>query len=362
MRFGLLGPVEVWRGGQSLDIGPPKRRALLTRLLEESGRSVSAERLRHDLWPQAKGNPGSLSSVHAHISRLRSALESGRGEGEAGRLLVRTTAGYVLTAPRDSFDSTRFATGLRHARQAEGAGSTTSARQTVEDALALWRGSALQDAVRYPFAVAEARRLDGLRHQAEELRAHLLLADGEPETAALAAEALVEAAPLREASWAILMRALYASGRAAEALRQYECFRIALAEDLGVDPGPGLRELHLAILRHDADALHLPRTRTVPSAATSAAPGAGTELLPLVGRTAQSDRVATLMREPRETRDGPAEPCCQGKPAVAGADSWRKPPPGLAAPASGPPACTAAGRWTTFRAAATDPRSGCSPN
>ncbi|MFD7613942.1 BTAD domain-containing putative transcriptional regulator [Streptomyces sp. NPDC059828] len=164
-------------------------------------------------------------------------------------------------------DSARFATGLRHARQAEEAGSTTSARQTVGDALALWRGSALQDAVRYPFAVAEARRLDGLRHQAEELRAHLLLADGEPEAAAIAVEALVEAAPLREASWAILMRALYASGRAAEALRQYECFRIALAEDLGVDSGPGLRELHLAILRHDADALCLPRTRAVPSAA-----------------------------------------------------------------------------------------------
>ncbi|WP_042835991.1 AfsR/SARP family transcriptional regulator, partial [Streptomyces sp. NRRL S-15] len=111
----------------------------------------------------------------------------------------------------------------------------------------------------HPFALRESARLNAARHDARELQTTILIRQGDLVPAVDVAEQLTVGAPLREASWSLLMRALYAAGRPVEALRQYDRFRGMLARELGLDPSPGLRDLHTAILRHDTAVLGLPR-------------------------------------------------------------------------------------------------------
>ncbi|WP_405804156.1 DUF2791 family P-loop domain-containing protein [Streptomyces sp. NBC_00210] len=292
LRFGLLGPVEAWQGAKALDLGPPKRRVLLTRLLVEGGRPVSVEQLCRDLWPADRRPSGAVSSVHAHISRLRTVLEPDRASNEPATLLVRRPAGYALEVPPDSLDSVVFETSINRARELLNSGRTANARQEIDHALKLWRGPALRDAADLAFAAPEIARLQAGRQLAEELRVTLLLEEGETQAAVGLAEALTVSAPLREASWALLMRALYATGRSAEALQQYERFRIALAEDLGVDPGPALRDLHLAILRHDSAVL---RPATPQGTAGAARAERNDGQVPLVGRSRELARLDALL-------------------------------------------------------------------
>ncbi|MGI5404615.1 BTAD domain-containing putative transcriptional regulator [Streptomyces sp. CA-135486] len=292
LRFGLLGPLEAWQGAKALDLGPPKRRVLLARLLIEAGRPVSVEQLCRDLWPADRRPSGAVSSVHAHISRLRTVLEPGRARNEPATLLVRRPAGYALEVPSDSLDSVVFEASLNRAREMLNSGRTANARQEIDRALKLWRGPALCDAADLAFAAPDIARLQAGRQLAEELRVTLLLEGGEAQAAVGLAEGLIVSAPLREASWALLMRALYATGRSAEALQQYERFRIALAEDLGVDPGPALRDLHLAILRHDS--AELPTARPQGTAGAGCAEGKDSQL-PLVGRSWELARLGALL-------------------------------------------------------------------
>lgn len=294
IRFGLLGPLEAWQGARSLDLGPPKRRLLLARLLVEGGRPVSVDHLCRDLWPADRRPLGAVSSVHAHISRLRTVLEPRRATNEPATLLVRRTGGYVLEAPRDALDSAVFETSVNRAKELQNAGRTVDARQKIEQALKLWRGPALREAADHEFAAAEIARLEASRQLAEELRVTILLDQGEAERAVGLAEGLIVSAPLREASWALLMRALYATGRSAEALHQYERFRIVLAEDLGIDPGPELRDLHLAILRHDSAVLRPARPQRIALAPLGESSGGR---LPLLGRSWELARLDALLTE-----------------------------------------------------------------
>ncbi|MEU8824657.1 BTAD domain-containing putative transcriptional regulator [Streptomyces sp. NPDC048636] len=290
MRYSLLGPVEVVRGDTALDVGPRQRRLLLIRLLIEDGRPVSVEQLCRDLW-QGSRPTGAVSSVRAHISRLRSVLDPVR----SGRstLLVNGPAGYSLRVPREALDTTRFEESVARARDAMRHGQLEAAREEIDGSLGLWRGEALGDAAGHDFALREAARLATARQDAEELRATILIKQGNVERAIAAAEALTLSAPLRETSWALLMRALYAAGRSVEALRQYERFRTMLAAELGLDPGPGMRELHTAILRHDAEILG--ETNTVrPTVVLPGGPDPAA--VPLVGRGEETSRLTSLLR------------------------------------------------------------------
>jgi DNA-binding SARP family transcriptional activator len=292
VRFGLLGPVEAWSGGVPLDLGPPKRRVLLARLLVEGGHPVSPDRLCDDLW---EGRPpaGAVSSIHSHISRLRAVLEPERTRRGQGTVLVSGPAGYTLNAPPDSRDSTRFEEAVGRARGLLARGRLVDARREVERGLSLWRGAALADAADHAFAAREISRLEEIRMAAGELDATVLLQQGEPENAALVAEELTTRSPLREAAWALLMRALYLAGRPAEALCRYETIRALLAEELGIVPGPELSGVHLAVLRQDLPAL-APVGSPTASVAMSPARTPGTAR-PLVGRTAELARFDELL-------------------------------------------------------------------
>ncbi|GGX32205.1 AfsR/SARP family transcriptional regulator [Streptomyces lomondensis] len=247
---GLLGPVLVRRAGTVLDVGPPKRRGLLVRLLLEEGRVVSTDRLCEDLWP-GRPLPRAVVSLQADISRLRTVLEPERPRhGKAG-LLVRESNGYALRVPPEARDTVRFEREVARAGRLLAGGRAAEARREVEYALSLWRGTALQDVRDYLFAVRPATQLEEARVAAEELHISTLLQDGEVRQAVSAAEALTERHPLREVAWGLLLCALYFTGRHADALARFQELRTHLSEDLGLQPSPVVSELQEAILRHD---------------------------------------------------------------------------------------------------------------
>jgi DNA-binding SARP family transcriptional activator len=242
----LLGPLEAsWAGG-AIALGGPKPRALLTVLALEPGRVVSVDRLVEALWP---GRPPDTAphAVQVYVSQLRKAL--------GGAMLVTRAPGYVLEVEPARVDAHRFAQLVDDGRAALEAGDPVAAGGALREALALWRGPALADFVYEPFAQTDIARLEELRTVALEERIEADLTLGRHMELVAELEALVQAQPLRERPRAHLMLALYRSGRQADALAAYRAARDTLVEELGLEPGPELRELEAAILRQDESLL-----------------------------------------------------------------------------------------------------------
>lgn len=290
LRYGVLGPVEVLRGDTTLELGPRQRRVLLTRLLIEDGRPVSLGEICRDLW-QGSQPPGVVSSVRAHISRLRSVLDPMR-QGRS-QILTNGPAGYALKVPREARDTVLFDESVTRAREAVSRGQLEVAREELDAGLSLWRGEALGEATEHAFAAREVTRLNHAQQDAKELQAAILIKLGDVNRAISIAESLTVSVPLREDAWALLMRALYGAGRSVEALQQYESFRAMLARELGLDPSPGLRDLHTAILRHDTAVLGDPR---MVRSTTLLSTGLGNVAEPLVGRAEETAHLAATLQ------------------------------------------------------------------
>ncbi|MFJ4650194.1 BTAD domain-containing putative transcriptional regulator [Nocardia sp. NPDC088792] len=288
MQFGILGPVEVRRDdGGPVSVGGPQMRSLLALLVLEAGRGVGRERLIDGLYGEEP--PGDAGhALQSQVSRLRRALRNGSGGGE---LVESTAAGYRLVIdPRDT-DVHRFAELAERGRKALRDKDPATAATLLDEALGLWRGPALADVRDAPFAAAQAARLDEQRWAAEEDRAEAALAVGEHRAVPAALIALVADHPLRERARALLMRALYAAGRQAEALELFEQGRQVLADELGADPAAELTAAHLAILR--AEEAAGPAIRRLPTPITSFV-GRETELAQLLPLLAQA-RLVTLI-------------------------------------------------------------------
>ncbi|MEV4020953.1 BTAD domain-containing putative transcriptional regulator [Nonomuraea angiospora] len=254
MRFDVLGPLRVWTDdGRPVRVPEVKVRALLADLLVQAGRPVSAHRLAEDLWgDNPPGNP--VNTLQTKVSQLRRALEQAE---PGGRELVAFQApGYVLRAA--DVDATRFAALLDQARAAI---DPRAKAGLLSDALALWRGPAYADFADEEFARIAATRLEEQRLTALEEQAEVRLELGEHSLMTDELGELVAAHPLRERLRAAHLRALYRSGRQAEALAGYDELRHRLADELGLDPGPALAALHQAMLRQDPS-LAPPRSRT----------------------------------------------------------------------------------------------------
>ncbi|MGP3925582.1 AfsR/SARP family transcriptional regulator [Streptomyces sp. 8N616] len=255
IQFNVLGPLEILQAGSALDVGPPKRRALLIRLLLEHDRPVHVDRLCEDIWEGNDSSSGALSTVQAHVSRLRAVLEPERDRRAPATVLVREPPGYALRVPAEARDTVRFEQHVETARRLLSLGHPDQSLPELKKAFALWRGPALADVADLSFAAPEIARLGEALLAARELRLAALMAMGRHDQAAAEAEELIESNPLREAAWLALIRALYLAGRPAEALTRYEKIRALLADDLGLEPGPALRDLQVAILRHDTATL-----------------------------------------------------------------------------------------------------------
>ena len=272
MDFRVLGPLEAFGERGKLELGGPKPRAVLGVLLLHANEPVSAERLAIALEGEDAG-PSAPKRVQVHVSRLRKAL----GEGE---ILTREPAGYRLRVRPGELDAERFERLFEDGHRALALGQTEHAATVLREALALWRGPPLPELDLSALEQAEIARLEEQRLAAVEACVEADLAAGRH--AALVGELrqLVADNPTRERLAGQLMLALYRCGRQAEALETYREARDSLVE-IGVEPGPELRGLQMAILRQDPSlepplaAADLPRQLDV-----AAAP-------PLVGRGAE---------------------------------------------------------------------------
>ena len=249
MDFRLLGPLEVVERNRPLALGGAKQRALLAILLLHANDVVSTERLIDLLWGESP--PSTVAkSVQTYVSRLRKELGT-------DRLLTRTP-GYVLRVDPSELDLARFERLVAQARGTD----PESSRQVLSEALALWRGPPLADLAYEPFAQPEIVRLEELRLAAVEQRIDAELAAGRHADVVGELERLVREHPLRERLHGQLMLCLYRAGRQAEALEAFRTARAVLVEELGIEPGRSLRQLHEAILAQDPR-LDLPVEETV---------------------------------------------------------------------------------------------------
>ncbi|WP_084546557.1 BTAD domain-containing putative transcriptional regulator [Glycomyces arizonensis] len=238
MRVEILGPLRVRDDAdRTVPVAGARLRSLLTRLALDTGEVVGTGALCRAVWPDGgPDDPG--HALQALVSRLRAALPD---DAE----IRAASGGYRLALPPDAVDVHRFERLARAGRLALEDGRGEDAAPLLREALALWRGEPLAD---LPDAVAAATRLDELRLAALEDRFAAEMPDRAADSIPELTE-LTEAHPLRERLHALLIDALRADGRGAEALAAFARIRDRLADRLGADPGPQLREAHLAALR-----------------------------------------------------------------------------------------------------------------
>lgn len=340
----VLGPLEVTVHGARADVGGPRQRCVLARLIAEQGQVVSADRLIEDLYAD-EAPPRALAAVQSYVSHLRRALEPGRAARAPSGVLVTSPPGYAVRLGRAAVDAWSFEDEVH---QAAALGHPATAHGRLTAALACWRGPAFQEFGGLPWADLEASRLDELRLMAAEWQAAAALRLGWAAQTVASLDRLTAEQPLREEAWRLLALALYQAGRQGDALAALRRARARLAADLGVDPGPALRELEQDIL---AQAPHLSAQPPVlpASAGPAAAPGpavlvpavlapAGGDLAPAaappyLGRDAELDQVVQSARQAAAGRLGVvlvSGDAGAGKTALAGqvsqrlaADGWQ---------------------------------------
>ncbi len=258
--IGVLGSIQAGRDGAAIDLGPPRQRAVLARLVAAGGQVVSVDRLVDDLW-SADPPPRAQAALQVYVSHLRRLLEPGRPPRVPARLLVTAAPGYALRLPTDAVDAWCFEATLRRAA-ISGDAEPADVLAAVDAALACWSGpAAYAEFAGEPWADRENDRLVEMRSTAFERRAEVLLALNRPDRVILDLDAHVREHPLREAAACLLATALYQVDRQADALAALRATRTALAEQLGVDPTPALRALELDLLQHH------PRLRVAPTPA-----------------------------------------------------------------------------------------------
>ncbi|MEU5259144.1 BTAD domain-containing putative transcriptional regulator [Amycolatopsis sp. NPDC021455] len=265
MEIRVLGPIAVYEGDRAIPLGGPKPRTLLARLALAAGRVVSVEGIIEALWgPDAADR--ARASVHTYLSTLRRILLQGSGGEE---VIVRGPGGYRLAPGAARTDLHVFETRAQEGQEAASAGRFADAAPLFGEALAQWRGAALEGA-EGSWADSERSRLADQRLGVLEdwFAARLAVEGGAESVGELSA--LVAEHPLRERLRGHLMTALFLSGRQADALACFHKGREVLVDELGVEPGPELRAVHERILRGEialpAEARGFPRPTAEPDA------------------------------------------------------------------------------------------------
>ncbi|MBS1691071.1 MAG: AAA family ATPase [Actinobacteria bacterium] len=293
VRYRLLGPLEVESESGRIDVGPPKRRAVLAALLLARGRVVSADRLVEAAWG-LHAPDRSTSGLHVHVSSLRKVLG---GQPGCAWPIMRRPPGYVLDVDPEHIDLTAFENESSAARSAVDVGRWHDALAASEAALRLWRGPLLEDLGEAEWFRGEAARINELNNENSANHVTALLAFDRFGEALNEAAQLRVADPYRERGCWLHMMALYRAGRGPEALDAFAACSRQLSDDLGLDPGQDLRELQSAILHH---APELARWPHVPAPAAPAEPGSARAVslvrrIQLVGRHREITAITDLL-------------------------------------------------------------------
>jgi DNA-binding SARP family transcriptional activator len=279
VQIAVLGPLQVRDAETVIEIAGARLRSLLTVLALEAPRPVSGSALVDAVWGDSPPSE-QANALQSLVSRLRRTL------GDAG-LIQQSPAGYRLAVAPDDIDIHRFDQLTRCGGEALRAGDPHTAADRLTEALQLWRGD--------PVEVAESghARLVGLEDALLEARADLIesqLSLGAAAAVIVEVEALVTHHPLRERFVGLLVTALSAAGRQADALAAYERARVRLADELGIDPSPELQATYLNVLRGESahDPTAAPARRNLRASLTS-----------FVGRDEQLAQIAALLASTR---------------------------------------------------------------
>ena len=261
----MLGPVTAWDDAQQISIGSGRQRFVLATLLLNAGRLTSTDRLVDALWddPPSTARP----QLHNVISNIRRRLRAA-GDG----LIVTRPTGYELHLGEHGLDLVRFRELVVRGRQAGSGGDHGRAAGLFAEALALWRGPALAD-VADDLAATTRALLGEERVSAAEARLEAQVALGRYDDVLHELEPVLADHPYRERLHEIRMAALAASGRRADALAAYRRLHRLFSDDLGVEPGPALRDLEQRILRGEPPTpVAAPPPATVPRQLPASSP------------------------------------------------------------------------------------------
>jgi DNA-binding SARP family transcriptional activator/pimeloyl-ACP methyl ester carboxylesterase len=241
LEYCILGPFEVRRDGEIVELGPPRQRALLVALLLRANEVVSTDQLIDALWGESP--PASARhSLHVYVANLRKILDP--------HTLVTRPPGYSLVIEPGALDAHRFEVAVAHARRLLPS-DPTAAIAELRRADAGWTGEPFADFTYEPMVADTIAALIELRIGATEDRIDAQLAVGLHLELVGELERLAKTHPFRERVWGQWILALYRSGRQAEALRAYATLRTTLRDELGVEPSRALRDLEAAVLDQD---------------------------------------------------------------------------------------------------------------
>ncbi|WP_329168209.1 winged helix-turn-helix domain-containing protein [Streptomyces sp. NBC_01267] len=256
LRFALLGPPQAWSGEACLELGPVREQALLAALLLRPGRTVSRQQLLDGVWgTQPPGTGARVIPVYVH--RLRRRLDA-PGKGLEDSVITTVRGGYRFVPRSACVDVARWEEITAEGRSARNSGDLDAAVGAWSKALGLFRGEPLAG-VPGPFAESERLRLAEHRLVLVQDKVDCQLRLGRHHEAVGELFSLTATHPYNEALAALLMRALCAGNRQADALDVYATVRRRLVGEQGVEPGAELRRVHEAVLRGD-DAFFLGTT------------------------------------------------------------------------------------------------------
>lgn len=245
LRYRLLGSLCVERDGKEISIGAAKQRVLLALLLINANQTVPMDSIIYELWGESPPATA-IGTIQSLVSRLRRSLE---GKEAVGRWpLIRRPEGYELEVSDGELDLISLDRAAQEIRKRLTQDLWREAMKLIEDALQLWRGSALAGVPTTPRIFAEAARLEELRFSLLDQQTDIRLEAGEYSEVISLTRSLLVDHPLRERLWWQLMLALYRSGRQADALKTYREARDCLISELGVEPGSDLQQLHQEML------------------------------------------------------------------------------------------------------------------
>ncbi|MFF3493499.1 BTAD domain-containing putative transcriptional regulator [Streptomyces sp. NPDC002795] len=250
LHFALLGPPQAWRGDDGLELGPVREQALLVALLSRPGRTVSRQQLLDGVWGTEPPGTGTRV-IPVYVHRLRRRLDV---HAETRSVIETVRGGYRFAPGSACVDVARWEESVAEGHAAKNSGDPDGAVDAWSRALELFRGEPLAG-IPGPFAEGERLRLAEQRLLAVQEKVDCQLRSGRHAEALAELFSLTTAHPYNEALATLLMRALHAANRQADALDVYATVRRRLVDEQGVEPGAELRRVHAAVLRGDVAAV-----------------------------------------------------------------------------------------------------------